>query len=137
MKSCLTLCTLVDCKSFLSFTFSWSLLKIMSIELVMPSIHLVLCCPLLLPSRFPASGSFPMNQFFTSNGQNIGASASASVLQMNIQGQFLLGLTALILQCKGLSRLFSSTTVQKYQFFGTQASLLSNSQIRTGLLEKS
>ena len=68
---------------------------------------------------FPASGSFPISQFFTSGGQSIGASASAPVLPMNIQGWFPLGLTCLIsIQSKGLSRVFSSTTVQKHQFFG-------------------
>ena len=70
----------------LSITDSRSLHKLMSIESVMPSSHLILGCPLLLlPSSFPASGSFPMSQFFTSSGQSIGASASASVLPMNIQ----------------------------------------------------
>ena len=77
---------------------------------------------------FPASGSFPVSQFFTSGGQSIGVSASASVLPMNIQDWFPLGLTGLIsLQSKGLSRVFSNTTVQKHQFFGTQFSLWSNS----------
>ena len=72
---------------------------------------------------FPASGSFPMNGLFTS-GQSTGASASASVLPMNIQGWFLLGLTGLIsLQSKGFSRVFSNTTVQKHQFFSAQLSL--------------
>ena len=85
----------------------------------------------------PASESFPMNQFFTSSGQSIGASASASVLPMNIQDWFPLGLTVLIpLQSKGLSRVFSNTTVQKHQFFGAQFSLWSNSYIHTWLLEK-
>ena len=85
---------------------------------------------------FPASGSFPINQFFTSGGQSIGASASASVLSMNIQGPFPLGLTGLIsLQSKGLSRVFSNTTVQKHQFFSTQLFLWSNSNIHTWLLE--
>ena len=70
---------------------------------------------------FPASGSFPMSQFFASGGQSIGASASASVLPMNIQGWFPLGLTSLLsLQSKGLSRVFSNITVQKHQFFDTQ-----------------
>ena len=71
----------------LSFTISWSLLKLMSIELVMPSNHLILCCPFSsCLQSFLASGSFPMSQFFGSSGQSIGASASASVLPMNIQG---------------------------------------------------
>ena len=73
---------------------------------------------------FPASGSFPVSQFFSSGGQRIGALASASVLPMNIQGWFLLGWTGWIsLQSKGLSRVFSNTTVQKHQFFSTQLSL--------------
>ena len=73
---------------------------------------------------FPASGSFSMSQFFASGGQSIGVSASASVLQMNIQDWFPLGLTGLIsLLSKGLSRVFSNTRVQKHQFFGTQLSL--------------
>ena len=73
---------------------------------------------------FPASGSFPRSQFFVSGGQSIGVSASASVLPKNIQDWFPLGLTGLIsLQSKGLSRVFSSTTIQKHQFFGAQPSL--------------
>ena len=86
---------------------------------------------------FPVSGSFPMSRLFASTGKSIGASASASVLSMNIQGWFPLGLTRLIsLQFKGLSRVFSSTTVQKHQFFGPQPSLWSNFHIHTWLLEK-
>ena len=77
---------------------------------------------------FPASGFFPMSQFFASGGQCIRASASVSVLPMNIKDWFPLGLTGLIsLQSKGLSRVFSNTTVQKHQFFGAQLSLYSNS----------
>ena len=77
-----------------------------------------------LPQSFPASGPFPMSQLFTSGGQSLGVSASASVLPMNIQDWFPLGLSGLIsLQSKGLSRVFSNTTVQKHQFFGTQLSL--------------
>ena len=86
---------------------------------------------------FPASGFFPVSQFFTPGGQSIGASASASAVPMNIQDSFPLGLTGLIsLQPKGLSRVFSNTTVQKHQFFGTHLSLWSNSHIHTWLLEK-
>ena len=70
---------------------------------------------------FPASGSFPMSQLLAVGGQSIGASVSASVLPMNIQGWFPLGWTGLILQSKGLSRVFSNTTVQKHQFFGSTA----------------
>ena len=76
------------------------------------------------PQSFPASGSFQMSQFFASGGQRIGVSASASVLPMNIQDWFPLAWTGWIsLQSKGLSRVFSNTTVQKHQFFGTQLSL--------------
>ena len=86
---------------------------------------------------FPASGSFQMSQFFASGNQTIGVSASASVLPMNIQGWFPLGWTGWIsLLSKGLSRVFSSITVQKHQFFGAQLSLWSNSYINTWLLEK-
>ena len=91
----------------------------------MPSNHFILYLPLLLPSMFPASGSFPTSWLFISDGQVIVASASASVLPMNIQGWFPLGLTALIsLQSKRLSRAFSNTTVQKHQFFSTKALML-------------
>ena len=109
----------------LSITNSQSLLKLMPIELVMPSNHLILCHPfLLLLQSFPASGSFPMIQFFASGGQSTGASASASVLPMNIQDVFLLELTGWIsLQSKGLSRVFSNTTIQKHHFFSTHLSL--------------
>ena len=86
---------------------------------------------------FPVSGSFPRCQFFASDGRSIGASASASVLPMNIQDQFPLGWTGWIsLQSKGLSRVFSNTTVQKHQFFNNQLSLWSNSYIHKWLLEK-
>ena len=84
----------------------------------------------------PASASFPMSQFFTSGGQSIGTLASASVLPMNIQNRFPLGLTGLILHSKGRSRVFSNTTVQKHQFFSAHLSLWSNSHIHTWLLEK-
>ena len=81
---------------------------------------------------FPASGSFPMSWSFASGGQSIGASALASVLPMNIQGWFPLGLTGLIsLHPKGFSRVFSSTIVQKHQFFSAQPSLWFNSHIHT------
>ena len=87
---------------------------------------------------FPASESFPMSWLFPSGGQSIGASASALVLPMNIQGWFPLGLTGLIsLQSKGLSRVLSNTTVQKHQFFSTELSLWSNFHIHAWLLDKS
>ena len=83
---------------------------------------------------FPASGSFPMRRFFASGGQSIGA--SASVLPMNTQDWFPLGLTGLILLSQGLSRVFSNTTIQKHQFFSPQPSFWSNSHTHTWLLEK-
>ena len=85
---------------------------------------------------FQASGSFLLTWLFTSGGQNIGASASVSVLPMDIQDWFPLELTGFILQSKALSRVFSSTTIWKHQFFGAQPSLWSNSHIHTWLLEK-
>ena len=84
------------CQAPLSFTLSQSLLKLMSIESVMPSKHLVLFLPFSCPQSFPASGSFPMSWLFTSGGQSIGSSVSVSVLAMNIQGWFPLGLTGWI-----------------------------------------
>ena len=97
----------------------------MSIKSVMTSNHLILCHPLLLPpSIYPASGSFPISQFFLSGGQHIGVSASASVLPVNTQDLFPLEWTGWIsLQVKGLSKIFSNTTVQKHQFFSAQLSL--------------
>ena len=86
------------------------------------------------PQSFPASGSFPMSQLFASEGQNIGVSASKSVLPMNTQDWYPLGWTSWIsLQSKGLSRVFSNTTVQKHQFFGAQLSSPSNSLHRPTL----
>ena len=123
---------------------SWSITnfrsvpKLMSIESAMPSNHLILCRPLLLcPQSFPASGSFQMCQPFASGGQSVGVSALASFLPMNTQDWSPLGWTDWIsLQSKGLSRVFSNTTVQKHQFFGAQISLQSNSHIHTWPLEK-
>ena len=110
-----------DCPS--SFSFSqWSYPTISS------SAALFSFCP----QSFPALKSFPMSQLFASGDKNIGASASALVLPMSIQGWFPLGFTGLIsLQSKGLSRVFSKATVWKHQFFGAQPSLWSNYHIRT------
>ena len=103
---------------------------------VMPSNHLILCHPFSsCLQSFPAAGSFAMSRFFASSGQSI--RASASVLSMNIQDWFPLGLTGLIsLQSKELSRVFSSTMDGKHQLFSSQPSLGSNSHICTWLLEK-
>ena len=113
------------CQASLSITNSRSSPKLMFIELVMPFNHLIFCHPLSSHLQsYPASGSFPIGQFFTSGGQSIGVSASALVLPMNTQDSFPLGWTGWIsLLSKGLSRVFSNTTVQKHQFFGTQLSL--------------
>ena len=122
-QSCPTLCDPMNCRrqASLSIINSRSLLKLMSIKLVMPSNHLILCCPLLSQS-LPASRSFQMSQFSASGGQSIGVSASASVLAMNIRDWFPLGLTGWIsLQSKGLSRVFSTTT----QFKSINSSALS------------
>ena len=117
----------------LSFTISQSLLKLMSIESVnhptiLSSVTLFYSCP----QSFSALGSFPMSQLFTLGGQGIRASALASVPPMNIQDWSPSGWTGLFpLQSKGLSRVFSSTTVQKHQFFSSQSSFWSNSHIHT------
>ena len=114
----------------LSITNSWSSLKLMFFELVMPTISSSVV-PFCLQS-FPASGSISMSQFFTSSGQSTGVSASASVLLVNIQDWFAWGWTGWIsLQSKAVSRVFSNTTVRKHQFFSAQVSLCANSHIHT------
>ena len=108
----------------LSFTVSQSLLKLMSIESVMPSNHPSSVIPFSCPQSFPTSGCFPASQLFASGGQRTGVSTSASVLTANIQGWLPLGLAGLItLLSKGLSRVFSSTTIQKHQFISIQPPL--------------
>ena len=116
----------------LSFTISQSLLKLMPIELVMPSNHLILCCPLLLlPSIFPSIRVFskesvlPIWPKYWSFSFNISSSNECSgLISFRLTGW-------IFLQPKGLSRVFSDTTVQKHQFFGAQLSLWSNSHIHT------
>ena len=109
----------------LSITNSWSLLKFMSIDVVMPFNHFMLCHPLLLlPSVFPSIRVFSSESVLCIRWPNIGVSASASVLPMNIQDWFLLRWTGWIsLQSKGFPRVFSNTTGQKHQLFPTQLSL--------------
>ena len=119
------------CQASLCITNSQSLLKPMSIESMGGWCHPTISSSVdpfsSCLQSFPASGSFPVSQFFASGGQSIGVSASASVLPMNIQDWFPLGLTGWIsLQSKGLSRVFSNITVQKHRFFGAQLSLWSN-----------
>ena len=142
---CPTLCDPVDC-STPGFPVLHHLLEFAQNHVHWVNDAIQPSHPLSSPSlpalnlSFPASGSFPMSQFFTSGGQIIGTSASATALPMNIQGWFPLRLTGLIsLQSKGLSRVFSSTTVWKHQFFSTQPSLWSIfhiTTVSTWLLEK-
>ena len=126
-QSCQTLRNSLDsaCQASLSSTISWSLLKLMSIESVMPSNHLILCRPLLLlPPVSRSIRVFSNELALHIGGQSTGASASASVLPVNTQGRSPLGWTGMIsLQSKGLSRVFANTTSQKHQFFGAQPSL--------------
>ena len=106
----------------LSITISRSLLKLTYTESVMPTNHLFLFSSCL--QSFPTSGSLPVSQFFTSSGQSIEVSAFSISPSNEYSGRFPLRLIGLIsLQIKGLSRVFSSTTVQKHQFFGAQFSL--------------
>ena len=126
------------CQACLSITNSRSLLKLMSIELVIPSNHLILC-PLLLflPLIFPSIRVFQMSQLSASGGQSIGVSPSTSVPPTNTQDRSPLGGTGWISsKSRGLSRVFSNTIVQKHQFFCTQLSLQSNSHIHTWLWER-
>ena len=122
----------------LSITNSRSSLKLMSIELVMPSSHLILCHPLLLlPQSLPASESFPVSQLFAWGGQSTGVSALASFLPKNTEDWSPLEWTGWIsLQSKGLSRVFPNTTLQKHQFFGAQLSSQSSSHVHTWPLVK-
>ena len=122
----------------LSFTISQRLLRLMSIELVMASSHLILYHPLLLlPSVFPSIRVFSNKSALRIRWPNVlELQLHHPVLPMNIQGWFPLGLTGLILLSKGLSRVFSSTTIWKQQFFCTQPSLWSNSHLPTWLMEK-
>ena len=124
------------CQASLFITSSQSLLKLMSIESVMPSNHLILHQPFSYCLRsFPESESFPMSQFFSTSGQSIGVSTLTSVLPKNIQDWFTWEFTGLIsLQSKELSRVFSNTMVQKHKFLIAQHSLWSNSHIHTWLL---
>ena len=121
----------------LSITNSQSSLRLMSIESVMPSSHLILCRPLSsCPQSLPASQSFPMSQLFAWGGQSSGVSALASFLPKKSKGWSSEWTGWISLQSKGLPRVFSNTTVQKHQFFGTQPSSQSNSHIHTWPQEK-
>ena len=124
-------------QAFLSINNSWSLPKLMSIKLMKPSNHLILCHPLLLLPPIFSSIRVLSSESALRIRCHIGASVSASVLPVNIQGWFPLGLTGFIsLLSKGLSRVFFSITVWKHQLFSTQLSLWFNSYIHMGVLEK-
>ena len=139
-KLCLTLCNPMDCStpgsSVLTDSQSW--LKFMPIGLVMVSSHYILCCRLLLPSVFPSIRVFSNESALHNRwAKDWSFSFSPLVLPVNIQNWSPLEWTGWIsLQSKGLSRVFSNTTVQKHQFFGAQLSLWFNSHIHTWLLEK-
>ena len=136
-KSCWAFCDLLDYSTpgFLVFILSRSLLKHPLSRWCHPTISSSIFPLSSCLQSFPASGSFPMSWLFISCGQNI--EASTSILPMNIQGWFPLGLTGWISSLsKGLSRVFSNATVQKHQFFSTQPSLWSNYHVHTWLLEK-
>ena len=122
----------------LFITISQSSLKLMSIESAMPPSHLILCCPLpILPQSLPGSESFPMSQLFAWGGQSIGVSALAPFPSKKSQGWSPSEWSGWIsLQSKGLSSVFSNTTVQKHQFLSAQLSSQSKSHIHTWLLEK-
>ena len=126
------------CQASLSITSSQSLLRLISIKSVMPSSHLLFCRPLLLlPSIFPTIRVFSKESVLRIRWPKYWSFSSASVLQMNIQDWFPLGWTGWIsLQSKGLSRVFSNTTVQKHQFFSAPLSSQSKSHIHTWPLEK-
>ena len=140
-KSCLTLCDPMDCRTP-SYPVHYQLLELAHthVHRVSDASHPTISSsvvPFSCLQSFSAPGSFPMSQFFASGSQSIGASASASVLPMNIQDWFPLGLTGLIsLLSKGFSRVFLNTTFQKHQFLSPHHSLWSNSHIHTWLLEK-
>ena len=126
-KLCPTLGDPMDCSVPVSFAlhYSWSLLKFIYIELVMLSNHLNHCCPILfLPPIFPSIRVFSNESVLCIRWTKYWSLASASLIPMNVEDWFFfLGLTDLILQLKGFSRIFSNTTIQKHQFFGAQLSL--------------
>ena len=137
---CLTLCNPMDCSTpgfpVLHHLPELAQIYVHWVDDINPIISFSVIAFSSCLQSFPASGSFPMSQFFASGGQSIEASATAFILAMNIQGWFHLGLTGLISsQSRGLSRVFSKTTVKNHQLFGAQPFLRSNSHIHTWLLK--
>ena len=137
---CLTLCNPMDCSTpgfpVLHHLPELAQIYVHWVDDINPIISFSVIAFSSCLQSFPASGSFPMSQFFASGGQSIEASATALILAMNIQGWFHLGLTGLISsQSRGLSRVFSKTTVKNHQLFGAQHFLRSNSHIHTWLLK--
>ena len=137
---CLTLCNPMDCSTpgfpVLHHLPELAQIYVHWVDDINPIISFSVIAFSSCLQSFPASGSFPMSQFFASGGQSIEASATALILAMNIQGWFHLGLTGLISsQSRGLSRVFSKTTVKNHQLFGAQPFLRSNSHIHTWLLK--
>ena len=125
------------CQASLSFTVSQSLLKLISIESVMPSNHLILCCLLVLPSIFPSIRIFSKESVLPIRWPEYWSFSFSTSPSDEYLGLISLGLTGLIsLQSKGLLRVFSNTTVRKHPFLSAQPSLWSNSHIYTWLLEK-
>ena len=138
-QSCPNLCNAMNCsQASLSISNSRSSLRLMSVESVMPSSHLILSHPFCsCPQSHPASESFPMSQLFAWGGQSTGVSAIASFLPKKCHSWSPSEWTGwMSLQSKGLSRVFSNTTVQKRQFFGAQPSSQSSSNIHTWPQEK-
>ena len=138
-KLCLTLCDPMDCSTqgfpVLHHLLEFAQTHVHWVADTIQPFHPLVATFSSSPQSFPASGYFPMSQLFMSSGQSIGASTSPSVLLVNIQGWFPLGWIGLIpLLSKELSRVFSSTTIWKHQFFGIQPSLWSSSHICTWLL---
>ena len=120
----------------LCITNSWNLLKLVSFELVMPSNHLILCHPLLLPSNFPSIRVFSNESVLRIRWPKYWSFSFSISSSNEYSGLISFRLIGLILHPKGLSKGFSNTTVQKYQFFSAKLSLWSSSHIHTWLLEK-
>ena len=139
IKSCPTLCDPMDCtcQAFLFIIMSWGLLKLMSIELVIPLNHLILCCHLLLPSIIPSIRVFSIESVLCIRWPKYWSFSFSISPSNEYSGLISLRMDWLdLLAVQGTLSVFSNTTVQKHQFFGAQLSLWSNSHIHTWLPEK-